>query len=154
MPKMYVLVGVPGSGKSTWFENQEWTRDCIYVSTDKFIERCARWSKKTYSEVFGLYSPRAVNYMVRQVNRAKERGKDVIWDQTSTTIESRARKFRMLPDYYAIAVVFRTPEAEEHTRRLASRVGKEIPKEVVQSMINRWEEPTKSEGFNEIWYAE
>jgi predicted kinase len=153
MPKMYVLVGVPASGKSTWVDNQDWAQDCAYISTDKIVERYARFRKKTYSEVFGLYMPRAVNFMIRLLNKAKERGVDIIWDQTSTTIESRARKFRLCPDYYAIAVVFRTPEPDEHRRRLSSRPGKEIPDKVVQDMIERWQEPTHDEGFKEIWYA-
>jgi predicted kinase len=153
MPKMYVLVGVPGSGKSTWATTQEWFKDCAYISTDKIVERYARFRKKTYSEVFGLYMPRAVNFMIKQLNKAKERGVDIVWDQTSTTIESRARKFRLCPDHYAIAVVFKTPERTELDRRLANRPGKEIPVQVVNDMINRWEDPTEDEGFKEIWYA-
>jgi len=153
MPKMYVLVGVPGSGKSTWATNQEWFKDCAYISTDKIVERYARFRKKTYSEVFGLYMPRAVNFMIKQLNKAKERGVDIVWDQTSTTIESRARKFRLCPDHYAIAVVFKTPERTELDRRLANRPGKEIPVQVVNDMINRWEDPTEEEGFKEVWYT-
>jgi len=64
---------------------------------------------KTYSEVFKDYMPTAVELMAQQVVRAREHGHDVIWDQTSTTVASRARKFAMLPDYDHIAVVFRTP---------------------------------------------
>jgi gluconate kinase len=58
----------------------------------------------------------------------------------------------MLPDYYKIAVVFKTPPMEELKARLASRAGKVVPMEVVESMIAKWEEPTKEEGFDEIWY--
>jgi predicted kinase len=95
--------------------------------------------------------PKAVELMAIQVELARDKGMDIIWDQTSTTISTRAKKFRMLPDYYAIAVVFPTPEPEEHQKRLASRPGKVIPSEVLQSMIDRWEEPTEEEGFKEIW---
>lgn len=151
---MYVLVGVPASGKSTWATNQEWSKNCAYISTDKIVERYARFRGKTYSEVFGLYMPRAVNFMIRMLKKAKERGDDIIWDQTSTTIESRARKFRLCPDHYAIAVVFKTPPREELDKRLASRPGKEIPVKVVNDMIERWQEPTHNEGFKEIWYAD
>lgn len=154
MPKMYVLVGVPGSGKSTWATNQEWFKNCAYISTDKIVERYARFVKKNYSEVFGLYMPRAVNFMIKQLNKAKEKGVDIVWDQTSTTVESRARKFRLCPEHYAIAVVFKTPERTELDKRLASRPGKEIPVKVVDDMIARWQEPTEEEGFKEIWYAE
>jgi predicted kinase len=97
--------------------------------------------------------PTAVNQMTEQVVRARELGHTIIWDQTSTTIASRTKKFRMLPDYEHVAVVFRTPEHTELMRRLMSRPGKEIPDHVIASMIASWEEPTEEEGFKEIWYA-
>jgi hypothetical protein len=57
----------------------------------------------------------------------------------------------MLPDYEHIAVVFRTPDLDELKKRLAGRPGKDVPWEVVQGMIDNWEEPTNKEGFKEIW---
>ena len=155
MPKLYMLVGVPGSGKSTWIKNQDWMLGLTVVSTDAFVEDYARAQGKTYSEVFTDYMPTAVDLMAEQVVRAREHGHDIIWDQTSTTIASRARKFRMLPDYEHIAVVFATPEPAELAMRLNSRYdsGKIIPDEVVQGMIDNWEQPTLEEGFEEIWYA-
>jgi gluconate kinase len=59
----------------------------------------------------------------------------------------------MLPDYYAIAVVFRCPDLDELMRRLNSRPGKIIPLDVVESIIKNFEVPTEEEGFKEIWYA-
>ena len=154
MNKLYVLVGVPGSGKTTWVQNQTWKQDCVVVSTDDFVEAYAKERGLTYSEVFDAYMPHAVQLMADKVVRARIARKDIIWDQTSTTIKSRARKFNMLHDYYAIAVVFKTPEPEELARRLASRPGKNIPEEVITQMINNWEEPSLEEGFQEIWYAQ
>ena len=153
MPKCYQLIGVPGSGKSTWIKDQIWALGLTIVSTDAFVEDYARAQSKTYSEVFVDYMPTAVNLMAEQVVFAREHGHTIIWDQTSTTIASRARKFNMLPDYYHIAVVFRTPEHKELMRRLMSRPGKEIPDHVVASMIASWEDPTEEEGFKEIWYT-
>jgi predicted kinase len=95
----------------------------------------------------------AVNLMADKVIRAREAGKDIIWDQTSTGVKARARKFNMLPDYEHIAVVFKTPEKEELARRLASRPGKNIPDHVMRSMIEHFESPSEEEGFKEIWYA-
>jgi hypothetical protein len=89
--------------------------------------------------------------MAAEVVEARNAGRDIIWDQTSTTIASRARKFNMLPDYYHIAVVFPTPAIEVLKERLASRPGKEIPWEVIQGMIDNFEYPTNEEGFKEIW---
>ena len=151
MPKLYMLVGVPGSGKSTWIKDQIWALGLTVVSTDVFVEDYARSQGKTYSEVFKDYMPTAVDLMTKQVVRARELGHTVIWDQTSTTLASRTRKFNMLPEYYAIAVVFSTPEPEELARRLAGRPGKTIPPDAVDRMIADWEEPTLDEGFKEIW---
>lgn len=153
MPKLYVLIGVPGSGKSTWIANQEWAANCHIISTDYWVEEEAKRQGRTYSEIFSDYMPTAVNLMTANVVAAREMGNDIIWDQTSTTVASRRKKFQMLPDYYAIAIVFGTPDSQELERRLASRPGKTIPAEVVQDMIARFEYPTESEGFSEIWRA-
>lgn len=152
--KVYVLVGVPGSGKSTWLSNQAWAKDCWIVSTDRYVEMYARWCGKTYTEVFQEYMPKAVELMASDVAYAREHGYDIIWDQTSTTVASRKKKFNMLPGYHFIAVVFKTPARDELDVRLSGRPGKHIPKNVVDSMIDGFEEPTKEEGFDEIWYAQ
>jgi len=153
MPKCYQLIGVPGSGKSTWIRNQIWALGLTIVSTDAFVEDYARAQGRTYSQVFEDYMPTAIDLMVQQVVFAQQHGHTVIWDQTSTTAASRRKKFRMLPDYQHIAVVFKTPDLEELSRRLASRPGKIIPEEIVKDMIDRFEMPTLAEGFQEIWHV-
>ena len=153
MPKCYQLIGIPGSGKSTWITNQDWTATCAVVSTDKWVEIYAKEVGKTYSQVFTDFMPTAVELMAKEVVAHREMDRDIIWDQTSTTLKSRARKFAMLPDYEHIAVVFKTPEHKELIRRLSSRPGKEIPEHVIASMIASWDEPTLDEGFMEIRYV-
>ena len=153
MATVYVLVGVPGSGKSTWVQNQDWVGNCAVVSTDAFVEQEAQRRDKTYNEVFDDYMPTAVELMADQVVAARAAEQDIIWDQTSTTVASRKKKFKMLPNYYAVAVVFPTPDPAELERRLASRSGKNIPWNVMQGMISGFKTPTEEEGFDEIWYA-
>jgi predicted kinase len=153
MPRCYQLIGVPGSGKSTWIQNQEWAKDCAIVSTDTYVEIEALHQGKTYSEVFDEYMPTAVKLMADDVIDAREQGLDIIWDQTSTTIASRRRKFNMLPKYEHIAVVFKTPEPEELARRLASRPGKNIPDHVMKQMIEGFDPVELEEGYSEIWHG-
>jgi predicted kinase len=153
MAKCYQLIGVPGSGKSTWVAHQEWADKCAYISTDKWVDDYARDMGKTYNEVFKEYMPEAIDMMINDVVKARAMNKDIIWDQTSTTVKSRKKKFNMLPDHEHIAVVFRTPESEELSKRLASRPGKNIPDYVVRTMIDGFEMPTLAEGFVEIIYA-
>jgi len=150
MSKCYQLIGVPGSGKSTWIKNQVQLLGITIVSTDNFVEAYAVKQGKTYNEVFTEYMPIAVKLMSDQVVSARQLGHDIIWDQTSTTAASRRRKFRMLPKYEHVAVVFPTPEPDELTRRLMSRPGKSIPKHVMDRMIRDFEMPTLDEGFAEI----
>jgi predicted kinase len=151
MPKCYQLIGVPAAGKSTWINSQNWIGGMEYVSTDHHVHAYAKEQGKTYEEVFKDYMPAAVDLMAQEVVAARTAGRDVLWDQTSTTVKSRARKFNMLPNYEHIAVVFTTPSIAVLKERLANRVGQPIPWEVVQGMIDNWEEPTEEEGFKEIW---
>lgn len=153
MNKCYQLVGVPGAGKSTWIANQDWMKDMPVVSTDRFVDAHAEKEGKTYSEVFDEYMPIAVKLMANQAAICRANKLDLIWDQTSTTLASRKRKFNALPDYEHIAIVFPTPEMAELERRLASRPGKNIPKHVMNNMIKHFEMPTLEEGFTEIWIA-
>ena len=153
MPKCYQLIGVPGAGKSTWIKNQDWAVGIPVVSTDNFVEAYAKEQGKTYNEVFKDYMPIAVKLMANQALVCQANGLDVIWDQTSVSAVSRRKKFNTLPKYEHIAVVFRTPPRDELDVRLSGRPGKHIPKNVIDSMIASWEEPTEDEGFTEIWYA-
>ena len=148
-----MLIGVPCSGKSSWHCDQEWLQHAAYISTDIYVEEYAKNMGKTYSEVFQEVMPECVDYMAGDVVHAREAGRDIVWDQTSTTRASRAKKFNMLPEYHAIAVVFRTPSRDELDVRLSGRPGKHIPKKVIDNMIQNWEEPTLEEGFKEIWFA-
>jgi len=154
MSTLYVLVGVPGSGKSTWIGHQTFNWDnTVIVSTDRFVERYAISVGKTYGEVFEEYMPTAVELMAESALLAFAEDKDVVWDQTSTTIKTRAKKLRMAPDTYTkIAVVFNTPSPAVHARML-DRPGKVIPEEVMQDMIARFEMPTVEEGFDNIIIA-
>ena len=153
MAKCYQLIGVPGAGKSTWINNQDWAMACAKVSTDKWVEIYAKEVGRTYSEVFTDFMPTAVDLVAKEVVASREMGRDIIWDQTSVSIKSRKKKFQMLPDYEHIAVVFPTPEHKELMRRLFSRPGKDIPDHVIASMIASFEMPTEDEGFKEIWTA-
>lgn len=153
MNKLYVLVGIPGSGKSTWIKNQNWSNDCVIVSTDDFVESYANSVGKTYNEVFEEYMPTAVQLMTAKVIEARSQKKDIIWDQTSTTIKSRRKKLNMLPKYYKIAVILPTPDRDELYRRLKSRPGKVISQRVIIQMTDGLTVPTVDEGFDEIWSA-
>jgi predicted kinase len=151
MPTLSMLVGVPSSGKSTWVKSQRFDPDTVIASTDDIIEREAAAQGKTYSEVFRMVVKRATREMNQLVRQAVAQDQNLVWDQTNTTVKSRASKLAAIPDHYRkIAVFFPTPEPKELDRRLATRPGKTIPWNIVQGMASQLEAPTVDEGFDEV----
>ena len=154
-PTLWMLVGVPGSGKSTWIDYQLDHRDAqenvTVASTDDYIELVASSQHKTYNEVFKDVIKDAEKVMYQGVRFATENNMDIIWDQTNLTRKSRAKKLIMIPDRYEkIAIVFPTPDEDELQRRLASRPGKTIPEHILGGMIEMLEYPKKDEGFDSV----
>jgi predicted kinase len=151
---MWMLVGVPGSGKSTWIGNRfggtSDAEDIFIASTDLILESIAIFAGKTYNEVFKDHIKTAEKQMYQGLSKATEDGQDIIWDQTNLTRKSRAKKLIMIPDHYEkIAVFFPTPE--DLWERLIHREladGKSIPDHVVRSMIDTMEKPELNEGFD------
>jgi predicted kinase len=148
-----MLIGVPGSGKSTWIGEQYWASDCVLVSTDKLIDIEAGRQGKTYNDVFKDYISEATRLMNDDIQAAVEAGKDIIWDQTNTSRKSRKAKLAQVPGYRKIAIVFDTPAEDEWQRRLDSRPGKSIPRAVLKAMAEGLQLPTEDE-FDEIWKAQ
>lgn len=147
MATIYMLVGVPGSGKSTWVKNNE--HDAVVLSTDNYIERAAEKQGKTYSEVFQDTIGYATDQMEKDLIQAVRKERDIIWDQTNLTAKARKGKLSRIPkSYKKVAVYFTTPQ--DLRDRLASRPGKTIPEPVIISMINQLQPPTKEEGFDEV----
>lgn len=148
----WMLCGVPASGKSTWISNQNFNlKNTVVISTDDIIERRAKSVGKTYSDVFKKESKSAASEMDQNLKKALISNKNIVWDQTNTTIKIRAKKLSKIPDEYTkIGVFFQVPPIEELTRRLNNRPGKIIPYNIVMGMIKQLEKPTEKEGFDEI----
>jgi predicted kinase len=157
MPKCTILVGVPASGKSTWHRIKFGDYSTNVASTDKIIETVASSYGMTYDEGFKELIQFAEKIMWRQITAYLMRGSDFIIDRTNLSAKSRAKFIQKLKlhRYEIEAVVF--PEVgsealskEEWKRRLNSRAGKTIPQEALDRMINSYEIPLKSEGFDNI----
>ena len=151
MPTMYMLIGVPASGKSTWVEQNK--GDALVISTDNLIEMYAADNGKTYNEVFKDQIKIATKLTMQHAEAAFAGGQNVIWDQTNLTKKSRASKLAMVPQHYSReAVFFATPLEEEWQRRLNSRPGKSIPAHILDSMVEMLELPDLDEGWHIISY--
>jgi predicted kinase len=153
MPRATILVGVPGSGKTTWIKENYDPEVDVIISIDDTLEAIAKEKGLTYNEVFKDFVDHAshcANSLA--VNTVAEGKKNIIWDMTNTTVKSRKRKLNLLNKKYdvRIAVVFPTPDRAELERRLKARPGKHISQQVLNDMLNRLELPTFDEGFTFI----
>lgn len=150
MPKCTILVGVPGSGKSTWLRSQY---NYYVASTDNIIEQIAGGFDMTYNEGFKDLINFAEKVMWKELETFAKMGWNIAIDRTNLTAKSRKRFIDFLKPYgYEFdAVVFQTPEAEEWKRRL-DRPGKTIPPHVLESMADNFEIPLMSEGFAKITF--
>ena len=149
MPTLYMLVGVPASGKSIWAKTNR--NNAVIASSDDFIEKQAEKMGATYSDVFDDYIKMANQHAFNSAKTAFENDQDVIWDQTNLTKNGRKQKLRMVPNHYKkIAVFFPTPHQDLLKKRLSNRPGKNIPDYVMNSMIKTLEKPSKDEGFDDI----
>lgn len=155
--KLYMLVGLPASGKSTWVENfmkdknpDEW----VVISSDRYIEEKAKEEGKTYAQVFTKYVKEATKDVRRQIYDARRDYKNVIWDQTNLNADRRKNNIdeHYLRVYELIAVWFKEPANLEE--RLNSREGKSIPPQVIADMRTRMSKPSLSEGFDKIIEAD
>lgn len=152
MPTYTMLIGVPGSGKSTWLAQQaiDWNRTVI-LSTDAIIYRRAAQQGKTYDQVFRKEVKSATAEMQRDLASAVAQDLNIVHDQTNVTAAARAKKLALIPDHYTkVAVMFPTPDRAEHQRRLQNRPGKTIPANVIGGMISQLEPATEAEGFDQV----
>lgn len=153
MPKCTILVGVPGSGKSTWLLEQEYIEDQYIASTDGIIESIGIAFNMTYDEGFKDLIKFAEKVMWKELAAFAADGERIYVDRTNLSAKSRKRFIDFLKPYgYEFdCVVFESPETDEWARRLY-RPGKTIPDHVLESMADNIEIPTMDEGFSCITF--
>lgn len=158
MPHFQMLIGLPGSGKTTWFAEQDLSdKNFVWISTDKFIERLAKQKGKTYNEVWKDNIKSATNQMVGELRTAINTNKDIIFDQTNLSIKSRRQKLQNIPSNYTKeAVIFLTsPEIIDIINVERKQFGRAIPQHILESMRRTFDISfINNEGFDKITYIQ
>ena len=155
-----IMVGVPGSGKSTQAEKlkHDWIEE---GSTAEIISRDSiRFDLLGKGEPYFKHEKKVVERYHKKITDAIENKwvDAVIADSTNINKKSRkvlldlARKAD--PDIYLIAVVI-VDNPEECKKRNAKRTDRaRVPDDVIDKMARQFEVPTDSEGFDEIWLVQ
>lgn len=141
MGSLIMLVGLPGSGKSTCAEEMR-KRNCIVISTDiihgLFYSAGVRKSKRKIS-----------NFICNTINQSLLRGQDVVFDATNLTVKSRKKILKNINNAESIIAVFKNTSIEICKERNSQR-NKIIPEKVIDKMAKKLTPPTLKEGFNYI----
>lgn len=159
---LIIMVGVPGSGKST-IVNQLLTtrryevgddRPVTVLSTDDYIEAVAQSQGKTYSDVFFTTIKDAEQHLYSMLDRAIQNDHHIIWDQTNLSTKKRKMIMEKVPSTYRRRAYVMVVDKETIVDRLYHRnnTGKVIPQTVIDSMFKQFEMPSVIEGFDCIRY--
>lgn len=141
MQKLTILVGISGSGKSTYAKKQA---DQVVLSSDLFraVIGKSEEDQTVSAEVFKTLKINCAYFLIQ--------GKSVIIDATNKTKEDRA-EFVAIAYKYGVdceAIFFNLPlEKCKQNNLLRSR---QVPERVIDNQFKRLEEPTFSEGFSYI----
>ena len=159
MPTVYILIGLPGSGKSTWrslYIEQNPNDELVVCSTDDMIEEWGARHGLNYSQAFDKAPMSQFNKdFMKKFRDAVAAGKNVLVDRTNMSVKRRKDFLENLPEgYRKVGVVFTVPD-QELTRRLTARAketGKHIPDHVIKNMANSYVPPQPGEFHTVIYH--
>lgn len=153
MPECVFLCGIPCSGKSTYVNKLKkipYWENAVVLSTDAYIEKQAQRMGMTYNQIFDDVIDNATRELELAFIEAKDRGENLIWDQTNLTVKTRKKKLSKLPSFYARGVIYFEISLEEALERNKNREGKFIPENILKRMYQQLEIPTKNEDFDYV----
>lgn len=141
--KLYIMIGIPGSGKSTYAKNH--FPNAVYISRDEI-----RFNLVSENEEYFSKEDKVFSEFIYMINKNLSIGKDVIADATHLNPRSRTKLFSHLninpTKTEIIAVVMRTP-LEVCLDRNENRKGTRsyVPPQVIKNMYSSFKEPTMKE---------
>jgi len=148
---LYITVGLPGSGKSTYVKNFIKDKDVEYLSSDELraIYGKDETDQSVTSIVFG--------HIKRKVDEFLKDGKNVLVDATSVNRKERSDYINTAKKYGAkvVAIVFKMDRQGliERNKKRGEQGGREVPTFVIDKMLAKYEEPSYDEGIDVIIYV-
>ncbi|TWT05917.1 ATP-binding protein [Planomicrobium sp. CPCC 101079] len=146
MPLLKMLIGLPGSGKTTYARNLAATQQgWIHLSSDQI-------SQNNYASSDNSDSQNVFAEMYQQTAAALEAGKNVIYDATNLASKRRRSLLNRLKNFQAEteAVVFLTPYTIAKTRNQKRSHPERVPDWVIERYIRSFQFPKLNENFNKV----
>lgn len=148
--KAYMMIGVPGSGKSTYAKNLMSTNknNIIYISRDEIRFSLLKEEDSYFSKENQVYK-----IFTEKIRKNLKAGNDVIIDATHITWGSRHKMFRSLmgiKNLEVIGIWMRTPFSKCYEYNNKREGLSRVPEDALKNMIEHFEEPELKEGFTKI----
>ena len=139
-----LLVGPPGSGKSTYVESLK-DDNTVIISRDAIIEEYAETRQVSYGDAWRSLDQAEVDFLLNvKKSIAFKSGKNVVVDMTNLTKKGRRRFINVARQkkMFVKAVVFATSFETLVERRSGE---KKVPTEVINNMCNKFTFPLGDE---------
>ena len=147
MAELYLMIGCPGSGKTTFLKNHTNSKNSIVVSRDAI-----RFSLLKENDEYFAREEEVLQKFYAQINNALQEGKNVFIDQTSLTPRSRKKLLDNLWHYDAANAIWIDESLQTCLERNRLRKGREFVPEVnVCRMFHSLIPPSLDEGFKRIY---
>lgn len=169
--KIFVLVGPPSVGKSSWIESQFGQQQPYIISRDEIVKDVAKQFGLTYDDMFVTTPDPKIaraneiinSLLYKRMKQADSSGKDIVVDMTNMTMRARKRALEAISgkekQYKKIAVVFNFEGVEDlivqlsnKRAKIASEMGdpKTVPEHAIRNMFRSYQQVSPQEGFDEV----
>ena len=153
MKQIYLMCGIPGSGKTTWIKEYQWwnEEDCGYhISRDEI-----RFSMLSAEDEYFSHETEVFNRFIQKINEKIQEGASRIFiDATHLNEKARYKVLSRLfisSDYEINCLWFDVP-LNVCLERNAKRTGRAVvPKTVIKNMYKSYTFPKRSEGFDHVY---
>ena len=140
MPTLYITVGLPGTGKSTFLEEMK-EPSIVHISPDLH-----RPEEDNPAERLKLAS--------QELSDALVEGRNIYYDSTNVTARGRAEIIEhaglATTEYTVVALVFQVDLMTLENRNSERPLEDQVPISVLSEMFERFEYPDTFEGFDKV----
>lgn len=148
MKTVYILIGPPLSGKSTFRKNMQ---SAFVICRDDILMELSKESD--YEKAFSTVDQKEVDRMLTERMKEAESHQHVIVDMTHMSAKRRKHNLSFFKEHRKVAVVFDFPSEEEYRQRNEKRIREEkkaISYSIFKNMLDSYQPVKKEEGFDEI----